>query len=635
MNELVFDIETDGLLDTVSKVHSLVITDYATRERTSYADQPGYLSIEEGVRRLQEADLLVGHNIMEYDLQVFLKLYPWFTFDRLKVRDTIILARLVWPKDILKDLDFKLQKKGKLAGNLIGAYKLEAFGYRLGLQKGEYSAEMKAQGIDPWTEWRPEMQEYCELDVDVTTRLYERIQERIAEFGWSEQSVELEHRVAWIMLDQQRNGVLFDQEKAATLYAELVAKREELAHEMRAVFKPWYVGRKVVEPTRSMRYKDPLKGDVTAGAPYQKIELITFNPASRDHIASRFMKLYGWEPEEYTDNGKPKVDEVVVSKLPFPEAPLVAQYLLIQKRIGQLAEGDEAWLKHVKGDGRIHGRVNPNAAITRRAAHSGPNKAQVPKVGSPYGRESRTLFRVPKRKKMVGVDLAGIEMRMQGHYMWPWDAGKFASAVVEGSSEDGTDAHTLNCIALGLEPKKVYTLSGKTNKGRDFAKTWYYAFLYGAGDEKLGKILGEDAASGRSRKVSFLKKQEALGKLIKAVQAKARERGYVVALDGGLVFVRSRHAALNTLLQSAGAIVAKQWLVEMEDEFNARGWLHSRRVMWLLWVHDEVQLEVDEEIADEVGRVAIECIVRAGRKLNVRVPLSGEYKVGDNWAETH
>ncbi|MGH8431448.1 MAG: DNA polymerase, partial [Solimonas sp.] len=482
--------------------------------------------------------------------------------------------RLIWPRDSLRDRDFARVKQGRLPAKLAGNHSLEAFGYRLGLMKGDYSDWCEDQGIDPWAVCRPEMVDYGVQDVQVTHALWNRI---VTE-NYSAEAAAVEHATAWHIAQMERNGFPFNEQEAAKLYAHVVQERDALERQLKTVFAPWYVpdtttevvedgdGTKrkvrtpaITHPKKTIKYKN--RPWVIEGASYTKVTQVEFNPASRDHIADRLTKLYGWKPPAFTDNGQPIVDETTLSGLNYPAARLLSRYLLLQKRAGQISEGNEGWLK-VSRDGHVFGGVNTIGAVTRRATHMRPNIAQVPKVGSYFGAECRALFWAGRAADgtlfvQCGADLSGIELRMLAHYMARYDGGAYAEAVVNGSSEQGTDVHSVNCRALGFDPKQVYVIAGKSAKGRDIAKTFIYAFLYGAGAAKLASILGLPESKGAAVKKRFLAALPALGMLIEAVQQKAKTHGYLIGLDGGRLRVRSAHSALNTLLQSAGAIVAK------------------------------------------------------------------------------
>lgn len=591
MKTLIFDIETNGFLDTVTTIHSICVFDLEADKLHSFGPD----TVEEGLAMLLTADVLVGHNIVKYDIPVIRKLRHKWDYKG-KVFDTLVATSLIWPKDALKDRDFMAVRKGNMPGGLVGKQSLEAWGYRLGNYKGDFKG--------PWEHWTPTMQEYCGQDVRVTVDLYRRI---IAK-QYSQTALDLEHGVAEIIARQERAGWQFNEEACERLYAKLAGRRAELEAQLRATIQPWYVKDKEFTPKQDNKKMGYVKDQT-----FTKVKLVLFNPNSRDHIADRLTKLFGWEPAEFTDGGKPKLDDEVISKLPFAEAKLIAEYLMVQKRIGQAAEGDKAWLKHSR-KGRIYGQMITNGAVTGRAIHFNPNLGQVPANDVPYGHECRALFEAQAGYKLVGADCSGLELRMLAHFMARWDGGKYGEVLLTG------DIHTMNQNAAGLPT-------------RADAKRFIYAFLYGAGDAKIGQIVGKGAEEGKRLKAKFLKQTPALKNLIEAVKAKVRSQGYLIGLDGRRLICRSQHSALNTLLQSAGALVCKRWLVEIDDALRASGLIHQCQQVG--WIHDEVQIEVKEQHAEAVGRICADAAVRAGEFFKLRIPTAGEFKVGNNWSETH
>lgn len=597
MASYVFDIETDGLYADLTKVHSLVLRDVDTNDVYSYTPN----EIEQGLRQMMEADELIAHNGINFDIPALSKVYPWFSVDRERVVDTLIISRLTFPN--LGDRDLRLVQTGRLESKFRGSHSLSAWGYRLGVLKGEFG-----QSTD-WSEWSQEMQEYCEQDTEVTLHLWKHL----SAMKPSQQAVELEHAVAWIISEQTRHGFLFDRAKADKLMQRLASERAAIDDELQTVFDPWISAVEEKTPTRDVNYKSVTRHSTWAGASYTVIKHNVFNPNSRHHIANRLKALYGWKPKEFTDKGQPKIDENVLGRLSYPEAQKLSRAMMLQKRISQLGDGDNSWIGLADEEGRIHGEVNTNGAVTGRMTHNKPNLAQVPSLKKEFGRECRELFTVPSGKKLVGVDVSGLELRMLAHYLAHFDNGAYGEEVVNG------DIHTANQKAAGLPT-------------RDSAKTFIYAFLYGAGSEKIGSIIGKGAKEGQKLKTTFLDATPALSKLITMV-TKASNRGYLVGLDGRQLHIRSSHAALNTLLQSAGALVCKQWAVEMDKALIERGL--KDRCQVVANVHDEHQYECDEEIAEEIGKLSVECIKKAGQHFNIKVDLDGEYKVGNNWAETH
>lgn len=628
-----WDIETDGLLDGLTRVHLLTIKTPITAaiafRRNDVED-----SIEEGLRHLMDLAalgcLLVGHNIIKFDIPAIQKIYPWFALPWQQVFDTLTFARLKFADTYA--LDAKLKAKGKLPQNFFGMHGLEAWGARMGELKGEYEGDPaiedpKERKARKWERWNPAMETYAIQDAVVTEALYLKLKP----WEYSPEAIDLEHHVSRILTRQERFGVCFDEKAAVSLYAELADRRQKLDDELRTTVPGafWPDG-KLFTPKRdnkAMHY--------TAGAQLQKVIWKEFNPSSRAAIARFFKLRYGWSPEKFSETGDPTIDDEVLSGLEFPEAKLLAEYFLIEKRIGQLAEGQQALMRSVKDDGRIHGSVNPNGAVTGRMTHAYPNLAQVPKVGTKYGKEFRQLFRPPQGMIQVGCDAAGLELRNLAHFVAPFDGGSYIKAVIEGREEDGTDIHSVNTRALGLEPQKLYVISGRQQKGRNCGKTFIYAWLYGAGDEKIGNITGQGRKEGSKLKASFLRKSPGLAKLKKKVAEAVKAKGYLRGLDGRQLSVRSAHAALNTLLQSAGAVVMKKAQCIADDDFQAAGLVPGVDYEFMLTVHDEAQLATLPQHAEFVGETFAAAIRKAGEYFKFRCPLGGEFKVGANWSETH
>jgi DNA polymerase I-like protein with 3'-5' exonuclease and polymerase domains len=603
----IFDIETDGLLEDLTQIHCLALLDIDTGEIISCPpDRHAFvMTIEEGLRHLMEADLIVGHNIIKFDIPAIQKLYPWFQ-PKGMVRDTIVLSRLIYTN--LNERDFAYRNKNpNFPKNMIGKHSLEAWGHRLGVYKGDFHK------TSDWSQWSWEMQEYCEQDVRVTYYLWNKIQAK----QYSEPAIELEHEFAEILLKQEQHGFCFDVEAAKKLYVQLCKRRLELETELQKIFTPRLLPVKITNLYKSQftPKQDNKRLGYKAGATFTKIVLTEFNPASRDHIAWWLRLHYRWKPKDYTPDGQPKVDEKVLERLPWPETKLLTEYLMVEKRIGQLAEGRQAWLKLEK-NGRIHGQVVTNGAVTGRCTHKYPNIAQVPAVGVPYGKECRSLFVVPDGYCLVGCDASGLELRCLAHYMARFDDGAYAKELLDG------DIHTLN--------QKAATLPT-----RDHAKKFIYALLYGAGNAKLGSIIERGSAEGRILRQRFLTKIPALALLQEEIAKKVKQQGYLKGIDGRFLHIRSEHSALNTLLQSAGALLVKQATVFLYQELTQHGYVWGRDWAQVAHIHDEIQLQVKEEFADEIGKIAVRCFERAGRHFNFRIPITGEYKIGQNWAETH
>ena len=542
------DIETDGLDPTViwcAACKHNGVTEVICNE----ADFTQYVQNHEDCT-------WVFHNGIGFDVPVLNRLWNQ-TFTKDNVVDTLVLSRLADPSKS-------------------GGHSLRNWGNDLAFPKGDH---------DDWSQLTPEMIDYCIRDVDVTEAVHNKLQVELTEF--SQQSIDLEHDVQWIIQQQQRNGWLLDQRLAHTLIATFKERMNEIEEDMQNTFPP------IIEERFSEKTGKRLKDKVTV-----------FNPGSRQQVAER-LEAKGAVWSKLTPSGRPQVDESTLEdNKHVPEAALVLEYLLLQKRYAQV----KSWLEHTEDDGRVHGRVTTNGAITGRMTHQSPNMAQVPASYSQYGHECRSCWTVPEGKKLVGFDASGLELRMLAHYM---KDEEFTNVLLTD------DIHTRNQMAAGLET-------------RPQAKTFIYAFLYGAGDAKIGSIVGGSAADGAELKQRFLRNTPSLENLRSRVGQQAK-RGYLKGLDGRKLWIRSEHAALNTLLQAAGAIVMKQALVkldEMAQEFDID-------YKFVGNIHDEVQTEVDEQQAETFGWLAVECLKEAGQDFGLRCPLDGEYKIGSTWAETH
>jgi DNA polymerase I-like protein with 3'-5' exonuclease and polymerase domains len=397
------------------------------------------------------------------------------------------------------------------------------------------------------------------------------------------------------------NGFMLDMSKAMTLHAQLSGRMMDIEATMQQTFLP------IVEQRISEKTGKVLKDKITV-----------FNPGSRQQIAERLMGL-GIKFTKHTEKGSVIVDETVLEKIDLPEAKLVAEYLMIQKRAAQVG----SWLELVGDDGRVHGRVTTNGAVTGRATHSSPNMAQIPAVGNPYGAECREVWTVPKGYKQVGVDLSGIELRCLGHYL---NDQEWMDELLKG------DIHWFNAQSFGLVARG--TVKDDNNpehkKARNVTKTLTYGVLYGAGATKAGAIVGGNSSKGRKLINSFIDNTPGLATL-KSKISRMMSKGHLPALDGRRVWVRSEHAALNTLLQSAGAIIAKQWLVESTKLLQA----NEIDAKLLAFVHDETQWEVREDQSEEAARLIEQAAAKAGEALGFRCPVNAEGKIGMNWRDTH
>ena len=508
---------------------------------------------------INNATEIVAHNGIFFDFPVLKRVWG-VTVKKSQVVDTLVLSRLYNP-------------------SLEEGHSLAAWGQRLGFAKGEFT--------DFDSGWSKEMEEYCIQDTLVTKKLYEHLTQEMKN-DYSKESITLEHEVAIIVAEQERNGFKLNEAGALQLLSILKTKLDAIQVEMAIIFPD--------KVTTGRVHK-------TSGKPLKDI-IEPFNPGSRQQIAERLTEK-GWKPNKFTEKGSVIVDETTLESLDFPEAKTLAEYMMLQKRIAQI----DSWLEALGKDGRVHGRVITNGAVTGRMTHMKPNMAQVPNSGSPYGHECRDLWIVEKGYKLVGIDASGLELRMLAHYM---NDNVYTHEVVSG------DIHTANQTAAGLQT-------------RNQAKTFIYAFLYGAGSAKIGSIVGGSAKEGQKLIDSFLRNTPKLKALREKVARIYAKEGWLPGLDGRKLLVRAEHSALNTLLQGAGAIVMKQAVVILHKK------LRQSKIGFKIVanVHDEWQIEVEESRADEAGQLGKQAIKEAGIVLKMRCPLDGEYKVGLSWKDTH
>lgn len=637
------DLETDNLLDGVTVIHCGILEDVDTGQVFDYKPH----QIPELLEKYKSATQIIGQNFIGFDAPVIDKLHGVET--PCEIIDTLCLARLVhsdlkasdWPKAKAwkqykaKKEEWEEANPGQpypyaapleFPGQFVGANSLEAWGYRLGTErKGDYSKDMKDKGLDPWASWNPEMHAYMIQDIAVTKALYYRLMAK----NPTPLSIQIEMGVQNICCMMERSGWPFAVQKAQELYSTLQQRRNELEVALVEAFPPWRVRLEDFIPKRNNKTQGYVEG-----VPVERWETKTFNPGSRQDIADRLIQKYGWKPTEFTDGGQAKVDEDVLAPLPYPEAKLLSEYFTLQKRIGQIGEGPQAWLSKVSKDGKIHARYNSNGAVTGRATHSSPNIAQVPSVGKIYGKECRELFHVPESwGAQIGADQSGLELRCLASFMAAFDGGAYRDIVLNG------DVHWRNSLALFQLPDTLkYDPENKEHKSfRNIAKTFIYAFLYGAGDGKLGSIIGKGRQAGQQLRARFLKQFPALAKLINAVQHAAK-KGWLKGLDGRVIPVRSEHAALNSLLQSAGALVCKQWLILIKEGLDKAGLKYGwdGDYTFLVWCHDEAGLAVRNEHIEVVSEILKDAGRRAGDVFpSWDCPTEVEVKVGHNWSDCH
>lgn len=669
---LVLDVEADGLYREATRLWCICVGDPITGEHWEFGPE----EIDHALTLLATGGTLVGHNV-GYDLSVLAKLKGWSPLASQVVRDTMLWAKVVHPDRANED--FQSGKQAVIS--LAGAHSLKSWGIRLGVHKLEYAGGFAA--------FTPEMLTYCAADVQVTCSLYRYLADKEV----SPEALELEHQFAVETERMTQHGIKFDVVGAQKLLDDLESCSAKIAQRLRQEVPArvtemktpawwrvdWPNGSVGVYDTKTEADADrrlagikPKQWRLTKGPP--KLEVEEFNPGSRKQIREVLYQRHGWLSPKLTDKGEEllkagqkyeslapeygSVSEDVLRGLPFKEADTLADFLLIEKMVGMVARGDNSWVKCTDEDGRIRHRIDSVGCATFRVAHSRINASQVPAAhidkatGKPllglpgrYGWESRSLFVASEGCLLVGTDLSGIEACLLAHYLYPYDGGKYVDQVRNG------DIHQQNVDAF--REYAGYTISRGDSKGI------FYGTNYGAGDKKLGKVAvevceeakieykglfryyqrSEDALKasesafrkiGRNIRQALEKGITGFDKLLADVK-KAASRGYLKVLDGRKVPVRYEHAAINTLLQSAGAVVAKRWAVvafqdcrEMALDFHP-----------LLFSHDELQSEVLVDHVSLYTDTVLAAIPKAGEHYKLHIPLSGEAKRGRTWAETH
>ena len=495
---LIFDIETDGLLPTMTRIHVLCIREYETGQVWTFRRNKREDTIAKGVAMLQNARCVVGHNIAGFDLQAIELIFPDFMLHPdCIVQDTLVIVRVIFADQ--RDKDYRLWERGKLPGNLIGSMQLEAWGHRLRLQKGDYKKEMEAKAKElgitleeditrfVWGTWNQPMEDYCVLDVDVTTALWRKIEEEDYPAG----PLDFEHDAHQMAIMIEENGWPFDIRRAEKLADDIEDEMEELAKKAEDHYGFWFSPdkKKIVKPqwedpdgkNAKKKYEEPvaeygedysravwgrvveakttrkfksiwrinpktgersINNNVDEGALYCPVKIKDFKPTSRHHIIDRFTTVHDWAPNDFTDTGQPSVNDDVLRGLigKVPMAEELAEIFYLAKRLGQIATGKESWLNHVAEDGAIHHRLNVGGTISGRCAHSNPNIAQVPKVVAVPAFNKDGTF------NSKAFDENGVAM--------PWAIPSYKDGKPKGAILTGREGkHGYDCRRLFYVPK--------------------------------------------------------------------------------------------------------------------------------------------------------------------------------------
>ena len=611
MLRFVFDIETNGLLHELDTVHSLVLRDIDSGDVTSCSDHDGYESIASGLYMMSKADLLVGHNVINFDFRALKKVYKTFKLKKnCKINDTLIVSRVLWPE--MEPVDEA--KFSHIPSKYKGKHSLGAWGERLNVKKINFEGSDKYE--ERWDIWSKEMQKYCEGDTLVSLELFKYFETQ----SLDPRCYNLEHDFARIMARQEAFGFPFDEKKAFALVNNLKSRRGEIDDELQEVF----------PPLSEERFSEKTGKQL-------KTKVITFNPASRKQTSERLKTKYPEIRFDQTEKGNVKLDDEVLDKLGkrYPEAALLSEYQMLNKRLGQISEGKEAWLKHSQRyhDGRIHGSVITNACVSGRCSHRNPNMAQVPRVGAPYGSECRSLFYAPHGWRQVGCDASGLELRALGAQLAYFDGGEYSELV----SKEDFDIHTHNAKLFGIYDGKEEI----TKSTRELAKRLIYSVLYGGGPNRVGSILNPSLNQAKQKEIgyetidTFYKNLPAIKQLKDKVDEKVTERGYLIGIDGRHLQIRSRHSALNQLLQSTGSLTVKKATCILYEDLKINKLRWGIHYAFVAHIHDEIQALVKPQHVSLYKKLAIECFQKSGEYFNLKCPMTGEVREGKNWMETH
>ena len=572
MQILIADIETDGLLPTLSKCYCLAIKEMSADEVELYADAAGYRPITEGLSRLSGADVIVMHNGYGFDAPAIVQLYGRDAINGTQIYDTLVASRYFAP-----------QRR---------SHSLAALGEELGYDKGDH---------DDWSCFSRAMADYCVRDVEVTEKVFEKLWT-----GKIERGLKLEFDFAKVIALQEQHGFRLDIEKAQALVSEFRQEQYDIERQLQEVWTPKTIERTSEKTGR--RLKD-------------KIEV--FNPGSRKQIADRLIENYCWKPKQYTPSGQPKIDEGVLGRLKYDEAQKLSRYFRLQKLLGQLSDGDAGWLK-LERDGYVHGSVKTIGTATHRCSCFGPNMQQVDKRDP----RMREVWLPDPGQVLVGVDADALELVCLAHYLGKFDGGEYQDALLNGSKDDGTDVHSRTQKLLELPSREnaktaqyAYLYGASDRKLAQISRE-------AGGPIKSGKEIRRrmnEGINGLGKLSQAIQKRADVG-WFRAIDGRKiyiksphSALNYLLQSCGAIVMKKSLEVFHYDLAKTAGFIC---------DESTVN-------FSYVANVHDEVQLSVEPEHAKTIGELFKASITLAAERLKMRCPLSATYAIGSNWKETH
>jgi len=708
--DVIYDIEGDGLMEAqgpipaATQLWSIGVYDLNTGEKFYWGVDNGPDDLAKGARFLSQVYRSWAHNGINFDYRALEKFLSLDYKRPPQAWDSMVLAKTVFPAETLMDGDMRLWKSGRMPGHMMKRHSVAAWGYRTGKHKVEYTGGFHA--------WRPAQSSYLMTgDLDGPAEMIRRcytamgwIDPKPGQLVWPELVMEMENSVAAIIDRQKRYGIRFDVGKAVKLAKHLRNEQARIERELVKAFGSWWQASDIKTPAADRNVKLPQFPDITirrfsektgkelapyvgpplceysTNAPYVDIERVTYNPASRDHLGQRLQDVYGWKPKKFGKDKKPTVDETTLEEIPEAVIPpelrkLILNSFVVNKTLGMLAKGSQAWMHKVTDEGRIHGNMDPQGTPTRRATHSSPNMSQCPSVQKKkvvdadgtkrevilmgmegrYGADCRELFCADEGWEQTGIDASALELIDLGHYLFPHDGGKFSERVCDPNRDphqehadlaDMTRGDAKTTIYLKVYGGSAYKLSlsltvtaeeipellgyrGLPMLLRSLEKRFDADFVAKLDDAQKARI-----AKARIIIVKLENGLTGLMDLIKLVQG-AAERGWLKAIDGSRLHVRKPYAALNTLLQSAGAISCKLWMMLLHRKLAAAGFVDGVDFKQVLWVHDELQFTHKPGLGPLLRQLAEEAMVQAGEMLGLRGRYRTDGKTGKNWLECH
>ncbi len=635
MATIFFDLETNGLFDRDDlTIHcmSWAVDDRPVKRAVGLEAVRAVIKDIWCAHPFLKDATLVAHNLMGFDLPVLERLFD-FNSKALgfSCADTKVIGSVVDPE-------------------FSGGHSLEDWGRRVGAPKDDYQERCKLAGIDPWAAYSEEMGTYCDQDVETLRKVHKHQHKHYLDSGHNwKLALSTEHVIAYIMAEQGRTGVWFNMQQAVAVKLQMTEWVAERTARLQSLIKPKCMpGEAVAKPfkkdgkpsanaVKALGYETEEAcgaAGVTIVGDFDRVAFSEYDLDSRPQVV-QLLQQHGWKPTEYTEKGNPKfTEDSITAQLGGVGKDLAERFVAIT-RMGQL----QGWVDKVRADGRIEAKAFANATPTARMRHS--VLVNVPRPGTAWGPEMRRLFGAAPGLWQCGADASGLELRMLAHYIGD---PEFTRQVCEG------DIHWYICQLIGLVPmgtvrnKDTHTEEGKLHEAiRTVEKTYVYGLVYGAGDTKLGSILSDlpgplgsqygNEDGGALTRQRLMAQLPGYGNLVKAIEAELKaNKSWLLGLDGRKLYVRSEHAALNTLLQSAGSIVVKlatiyAWQAIREKRIAARQVLH---------MHDEAQYEgLTKADALAAGEAFVAGVTKAGLFYKVRAPLTGECKVGRHWAACH